>query len=134
MAKFENIQFEALGEFIQRAIKDPEMVKIFKTGSQSEIKGLLSGFMTPKGKSWDEITIVPHFDEDNVVNIAFPFTGDVEETVRTIAPETGDGEDYPFPAHYTFNPNSGANPEEKKANRLRGYRSRLGDYVMSRCK
>ncbi|PSJ63284.1 hypothetical protein [Kumtagia ephedrae] len=134
MAKFENVQFEALGEFIQRMIKDPAAIETFKTGSQDEIKNLLRGFMSPRGKTWDEITIVPHFDEENVVNISFPFTGDVEETVREIAPEVGEGVDYPFPDHYKFDPNTGATPEEKKANRLRGYRSRIGDYVMSRCK
>jgi hypothetical protein len=134
MAKFENVQFEALGQFIQNAIKDPEIMAVFKTGTQEQIKDLLRGFMNPRGKTWEEITVIPHFDEETVVNIAFPFTGDVEETVREIAPAEGPGTDYPFPDHYKFDPNSGATQEEKKANRLRGYRSRLGDYVMSRCK
>jgi hypothetical protein len=134
MAKFENVQFEALGAFIQKTIKDPAAMEIFRNGSQDEKKNLLKGFMNPRGKSWDEITIIAHFDEENVVNIAFPFTGDVEETVREIAPDEGPGSDYPFPDHYKFNPNAGATLEQKKANRLRGYRSRLGDYVMSRCK
>ncbi|MER8484289.1 hypothetical protein [Mesorhizobium sp. M1322] len=134
MAKFENVQFEALGAFIQKTIRDPAAMEIFKNGTQDEKKNLLKGFMNPRGKSWDEITIIAHFDEENVVNIAFPFTEDVEETVREIAPDAGPGLDYPFPDHYKFDPNAGATPEEKKANRLRGYRSRLGDYVMSRCK
>ncbi|BCG89994.1 MULTISPECIES: hypothetical protein [unclassified Mesorhizobium] len=134
MAKFENVQFEALGAFIREAIKDPATMEIFRHGTQNEKKDLLRGFMNPRGKTWDEIEIIAHFDEENVVNIAFPFTGDVEETVRTIAPEVGPGEDYPFPAHYKFDPNAGSTVEEKKANRLRGYRCRLGDYVMSRCR
>ena len=134
MAKFSEIQFEALGEFIQRLLKDRDLRHTFKHGTQDEIKNLLRDFMTPRNKTWEEITIVPHFDEENVVNIAFPFLGDVEETVHEIAPEEGPGTDYPFPDHYRFNPNVGYTDEEKKASRLRSYRSRLGDYVMSRCR
>ncbi|MER9732325.1 hypothetical protein [Mesorhizobium sp. M0217] len=134
MAKFENVQFEALGAFIRKAIKDPAIMETFRKGTQDEKRALLKGFMNPRGKTWDQITINAHFDEDNVVNIAFPFTGNVEETVQAIAPDNGPGEDYPFPAHYKFDPNAGATAEEKKANRLRSYHSRLGDYVMSRCR
>lgn len=134
MAKFKDIQFEALGSFIRDAIKDPALIEVFKNGSQEEIKDLLRAFMTPLDKTWDEITIVAHFDEDNVVNIAFPFTGDVEKTVEAIAPAAGPGEDYIFPDHYTFDPNGGLTDAEKRASRLRAYASRLGDYVMTRCK
>jgi hypothetical protein len=135
MVKFTNVEFETLGAFIRELIKDPDKQAIFRSNDQQKIKALLSGFMTPKGKTWDEITIVPHFDEDLVAHIAFPFTGDVEETVDTIAPsDARPGEDYTFPAHYTLHPNAGANPDIKKKHRLRAYYSRLGDYVMSRCK
>ena len=114
MAKFSEIQFEALGEFIQRLLKDPDLRHTFKHGTQEEIKNLLRDFMTPRNKTWEEITIVAHFDEENVVNIAFPFPGDVEETVLEIAPETGPGSDYPFPDHYRYDPNVGATQEQKK--------------------
>lgn len=133
MAKFKDVQFEALGEFIRDLIKDPSKQAIFKNGTQQQMKDLLRGFMTPKDKTWEEITIVPHFDENLIVNIAFPFTGDVEETIVTIAPADGPGEDYTFPDHYKIDPNVGT-PDQKKQNRLRAYYSRLGDYVMSRCK
>jgi hypothetical protein len=136
MAKFSEIQFEALGEFIIKILKDPDLRSIFENGTQEEIKNRLSDFMTPRGKTWGEITIVPHFDEENVVHISFPFRGDVEETLGVIAPEDGNqpGEDYPFPDHYHFDPNTGGSNAEKKASRLRAYRSRIGDYVMSRCR
>jgi hypothetical protein len=133
MAKFKDVQFEALGEFIRDLIKDDAKKAIFKIGNQQQMKELLRGFMTPRDKNWEDITIVPHFDEDVVVHIAFPFTGDVEQTIVTIAPENGPGEDYTFPDHYKVDPNVGT-PEQKKHNRLRSYYSRLGDYVMSRCK
>lgn len=135
MAKFRDVEFEALGLFIREVIKDPARIDELRNASQDEIKQLLADFMTPHGgKSWDDLTINLHFDSENVVNIALPFTGDVEETVNEIAPETGAGVDYPFPPHYKFDPNVGATEAEKKANRLRSYQSRLGDYVMARCK
>jgi len=133
MAKFKDVQFEALGEFIRDLIKDPSKQAIFRNNDQAQMKAILRGFMTPKDKTWEELTIVPWFDEDLVVNIAFPFTGDVEETVATIAPAQGPGEDYTFPDHYKTDPNDGTG-EEKKKNRLSAYHKRLGDYVMSRCK
>ncbi|MEP6564561.1 MAG: hypothetical protein ABJB10_05440 [Mesorhizobium sp.] len=133
MVKFKDVQFEALGEFIRDLIKDPSKQAIFRNGDQEAMKHLLRGFLTPKDKTWEEITIVAHFDKDLVANISFPFTGDVEETIATIAPSTGPGDDYKFPDHYNLDPNAGP-PDQKKQNRLRAYYSRLGDYVMSRCK
>ena len=134
MAKFTNIKFEALGNFIREMIKDPAKMEVFKTGSQEQMKDVLKGFMEPVGKSWDQITIAPHFDDELTVNIAFPFTGDVEQTVQLIAPENAPGEDYFLPTHYSRNPNEGTTDDEKKINRLRAYSGRIGDYVMSRCK
>lgn len=133
MVKFKDVQFEALGEFIRELIKDPAKQAVFRSGDQEGMKALLSGFMTPRGKTWDEITIKPYFDEDLVAHIAFPFTGDVEQTVTTIAPADGPGEEYTFPDHYSWDIKVGT-PEEVKQKRLRAYHSRLGDYVMSRCK
>jgi hypothetical protein len=133
MVKFKDVQFEALGEFIRDLIKDPAKQAVFRRGDQEAMKALLSGFMTPRDKTWEEITIHATFDEDRVAHIAFPFTGDVEQTVSTIAPENGPGEEYTFPDHYSWDLEGGT-PEAVKKKRLRAYHSRLGDYVMSRCK
>ncbi|ARP67756.1 hypothetical protein A9K65_014290 [Mesorhizobium sp. WSM1497] len=133
MVKFKDVQFEALGEFIQDLIKDPGKQAVFRNKDQTQMKELLRGFMTPRDKTWEEITIVAHFDQDLIVNIAFPFTGDVEQTIATIAPADGPGEDYTFPDHYNLDPNAGP-PDQIKKNRLSAYHKRLGDYVMSRCK
>ncbi|WP_164780413.1 hypothetical protein [Mesorhizobium sp. M7A.F.Ca.US.011.01.1.1] len=133
MVKFKDVQFEALGEFIRDLIKDPAKQAIFRSEDQQAMKDLLRGFMAPRDKTWEEITIQPYFDEDLIVNIAFPFTGDVEQTIATIAPADGPGEDYTFPDHYNLDPNAGP-PDQIKKNRLSAYHKRLGDYVMSRCK
>jgi hypothetical protein len=134
MAKFTDIKYEALGIFIRNAITDPKILETLKNGSQADKRQLLSEFMVPLDKKWDDLIIHAHFDEENVVNIAFPFTGDVEKTVDEISPPSGPGKAYLFPDHYTMKPNDGATDADKNANRLRAYHSRLGDYVMSRCK
>lgn len=133
MVKFKDVQYEALGEFIRDLIKDPAKQVVFRNRDQKAMKDLLRAFMTPRDKTWEEITIKPHFDRELVAHISFPFTGDVEQTVSTIAPDDGPGEEYTFPAHYTWDLTVGDQEEVKKL-RLRAYYSRIGDYVMSRCK
>ena len=133
MVKFKEVQFEALGEFIRDLIKDPVKQAVFRNNDQEGMKAVLQGFMTPRDKTWEEIKIHAHFDEEREVHISFPFTGDVEQTIAAIAPENGPGEDYTFPEHYDEDPNAGP-AEHVKENRKRAYHKRLGDYVMARCK
>lgn len=133
MARFKDINYLEFGKYIRELIADKKKIKKIQSGA-IDIKEELKGFMTPRDVSWDDITIIPHFDKANEVNISFPFTGDVEASVKALAPATGAGEEYTFPDHYKTDPNAGATPKQRKENRLRAYQSRIGDYVMARCK
>lgn len=131
MARFTDISYHQLGVYMRALIKDPERMAKIKSG-EIDIREELAEFMTPRdGVQWEELTIVPHFDEDRTVHISFPFTGDVEGSVAAIAA----GEIYEWPDHYKEDPNVQQVPGEdlvKKRDRL--YHCRIGDYVMARCR
>ena len=130
MARFTDINYLELGKYMRELIKDPARIAKIKSG-KIDIKEELKEYMTPRGQSWDDITIVPHFDEARTVHISFPFTGDVEESVGAIAT----GEEYKWPDHYLEDPSEPEATEEltiEKRDRL--YHCRIGDYVMARCK
>lgn len=139
MARFTDISYLELGKYMRALIRDPDRIEKIKSG-EIDLKQDLAEFMTPRGHTWDDIEIVPHFDEAKVVHIVFPFTGDVEESIAAI---TG-GEDYRWPQHYEEDPSSvsGAAAEGEEAEpgetlaekRERLYHCRLGDYVMARCR
>ena len=135
MVKFKDVQFETLGKFIRELISDQGKINAFTNATQQEKKEILKAFMTPRDIPWERVEVIPHFDGPTTVHISFPYTGDVEQTVRAIAPpvDVAVSEDYNFPEHYTSDPNAGAGAEQR-ANRLRAYHSRIGDYVMARCK
>lgn len=137
MARFTDIAYLQLGEYMRDLIKDPERIARIKSG-ELDIKQDLREFMTPRGVSWDDIDIVAHFDEARTVHIAFPFTGDVEESIAAFEA----GETYKWPEHYSQNPDEAVTnlptPEENRQatieRRKKLYFSRIGDYVMSRCR
>lgn len=134
MARFKDINYPELGQYIRELIKDPQKMEDIKSG-RIDLKEELKSFMTPRDVSWDVIKFVPHFDEANVVNLSFPFTGDVEASIAAFCPPEGqEGEEYTFPKHYTEDPNAGKDEKARKETRKRLYLSRIGDYVMARCK
>ena len=130
MARFTDISYQELGKYMRELIKDTEKVAKIKAG-EIDLKEELAEFMTPRGLSWNDITIVPHFDEARTVHIAFPFTGDVEDSVRAIDA----GEEYKWPQHYEEDPSKPSATEALTINkRSRLYHCRIGDYVMARCR
>lgn len=147
MARFTDISYLELGKYMRALIRDPDLIAKVKSG-EIDLKQELAEFMTPRGHSWEDIEIVPHFDEAKVVHIVFPFTGDVEESIAAI---TG-GEDYRWPQHYDEDPSTvtaataegeedceggeaeAAAGETLAEKRERLYHCRLGDYVMARCR
>lgn len=135
MARFKDINYEELGKYMRALIKDPARMAQIKAG-EVDIKQELAQFMTPRDREWSEITIYPHFDEETVVNISFPFTGDVEASIAAIAPEgPPPGDIYEWPKHYSEDPNTpGMAGETVKDKRKRLYHCRIGDYVMARCR
>lgn len=128
MAKFKNINFKAIGEWIIGLSNDPAKLAAFMALSKGERKEKLVGNMEPIGKDWTEITVNFHFDEENIVNVSIPFGPDVLKTVEEITNEVKPI--YAFPGFYKSEPPEFPTVPE----RLEGYTQRLGDYVMSRCK
>lgn len=138
MARFTGIQYLELGKYICDLIADPQKIANLQRGDADALKNLkdeLKAFMTPINYGWNDIKIVPHFDTATEVHIAFPFTGDVEGSIAAFCPPDGqEGDEYAFPPHYGMNPNAGLTPAERNENRKTIYLSRLGDYVMTRCR
>lgn len=102
---------------------------------------VLKNYMEPAyGLQWSDLTIHIHEDKQKVVNIALPFRGDVEYSESQLDPATSGNVPYSYPGYCTLGnasylpPDGGATDAETKAVRLKAYRTRLGDYIMTRCK
>lgn len=138
MAKLIITNPDGLGQFILDILQDPQKMAEFKADPKSKLKPLV----TPAGgKTWDQINLHLHFDTEFDLNLTIPSFTDVGETLNTISPEgPAAGEPYAYPEYCTpgrpgyVQPEAGRTAQQKKDSRLRAYRHRIGDYIMTRCR
>lgn len=128
MAKFHNIDFLGMGKWLYAILADPEKMQAFKNLSSTDQKKQLGQFMEPLNKTWDQLTVIFHYDEENTVHVSIPYREDVQKTANDIINDVEPP--YEFPPFYEPNPKTMFSPYD----RLQSYIQRLGDYVMTRCK
>jgi hypothetical protein len=129
--------YQKWGEKLRQIVGDDTE----KANFLKDPKAVLMNFMTPPtGTSWNDLKIHIHEDTATDINIALPHRGDVEASEKQIDPATTGSVAYTYPDYCTpgkpafLPPDGGTTADETRAIRLKAYRTRLGDYIMTRCK
>jgi len=138
VAKLKITDGEGLGTYLTRMVHDPAERAEFEKDPKGKIRQFTE-LLDPK-KTWDQVTVKTHFDEEFVINLIIPWYGDIDQTREEIAPPQGTGSPYNYPDYCTpgtpgyIDPKGGQTDDEKKSSRMKAYYFRLSDYIMTRCK
>lgn len=138
MAKLRITNGEGLGRYLFEMLNDEQLKADFKADPKAALKEFVT--LLDETKKWEDVTITPHFDTENGINLIIPWVGDIKQTLDEIEGSTLDAPGYGYPDYCTpgnpnyVDPEAGGSLDEKKKSRLRAYYFRLSDYIMTRCK
>ena len=138
MAKLKITDGEGLGKYLYEMLSDKDLRKKFKADPKAELAQFVE--LLDPTKKWEDVTIIPHFDKENDINLIIPWLGDIQQTLDEIEHSTLLKPAYGYPDYCTpgnpnyVDPEAGKTLPARKKSRLRAYYFRLSDYIMTRCK
>ncbi len=86
MAKLKITDGEGLGKYLYEMLSDKDLRKKFKADPKAELAQFVE--LLDPTKKWDDVTIIPHFDKENDINLIIPWLGDIQQTLDEIEHST----------------------------------------------